>query len=250
MASAPARSAFAGHGHNNRHRQAGHLAQVQRDRLRLAALLGVEAGVRALRIDKRKNRPAVFLRPASLRAGLCDSLPAWADRNCAPSAAWYRALFGALQPQQAARGISQSRDNRFIVAVAAVAVHLEKIGEQQSDEIQRIRALRMPPICARLPRSDVRVEFAPAARHLLANALEFRVAVRTRRKVAQLLDIFFQAVDRALASSLRRSLFSVGSSHHQFNGLRTANLTAPILSGRRSPSRVLALAVLPSNTIR
>src|SRR5437660_1508702 len=91
-------------------------------------------------------------------------------------------------------------------------MHLEKIGEQQPDKIQRVRALRMPRDLRALPRSNMRVKFAAQFRHLLANALKLRVSVGTRRKVAQLLDIFFQAVDRALANSLRRGLFS--GAHH------------------------------------
>src|SRR5882762_4701759 len=207
-----ARSAFAGHGHNNRHRQAGHLAQVQRDRLRLAALLGVEAGVRALRIDKRKNRPAVFCGQLHYAQGFAIAFRLGLTEIA------YQALLGIapfLVPYNRNRPpveFSQSRDNRFIVAVAAVAVHLEKIGEQQPDKIQRVRPLRMPRNLRALPGPDVRVKFAPQLRHLLANALEFRVAVRASRKMAQLLDIFFQAVDCALASSLRRSLFS--GTHH------------------------------------
>src|SRR6267154_2713830 len=207
-----ARSAFAGHGHNNRHRQAGHLAQVQRDRLRLAALLGVEAGVRALRIDKRKNRPAVFCGQLHYAQGFAIAFRLGLTEIA------HQSLFGIapLLVTDHRHGppvkFRQAGDYSFVVAVATVAVHLKKISEQQSDEIQRIRALRMPRDLRALPRSDMRVEFAPQLRHLLANALEFRVAVRTRRKVAQLLDIFFQAVDRALASSLRRSLFS--GAHH------------------------------------
>jgi hypothetical protein len=54
------RSALAGYSHNDRNLQPRHLPQIDSDRLRLAALLGVYAGVSAGRIYQRENGAAEF----------------------------------------------------------------------------------------------------------------------------------------------------------------------------------------------
>ena len=51
-------AAFAGDGDDDGHGQARHGAQIDGDGFGLAALLGVEAGIGAGRIDKREDRPA------------------------------------------------------------------------------------------------------------------------------------------------------------------------------------------------
>ena len=48
---------FASDGGDQRHAQPRHLAQVERDRLRLAALLGADAGIGARRVDEGQDRP-------------------------------------------------------------------------------------------------------------------------------------------------------------------------------------------------
>src|ERR1700676_2678857 len=93
--------------------------------------------------------------------------------------------------------LRQARDDSFIVAIAAVAVHLDKIRKQQPDEIQRVRPLRMPRDLCTLPWTEMLVKFAAQLRNLLANALEFRVPVGAAGKMPQLLDFIFEAVDLA-----------------------------------------------------
>src|SRR5713101_7960524 len=78
---------------------------------------------------------------------------------------------------------SQSRNYSLVVGVAAVAVQLDKIREQQSYKIQRVRTLLVTRDLRSLPRPQVRVKLAP-----------------------QFLDIFFQAVDFFLAAALFRTV--------------------------------------------
>src|ERR1700730_5686257 len=106
----------------------------------------------------------------------------------------------------------KARDDGLIVAIAAVAVHLEKIREQQPDEIQRVRPLRMPGDLRALPGTEVLVKLAAKLRNLLANALELRVSISAAGEMAQLLDFIIESVDLALAAALGWSLFSGG--HH------------------------------------
>src|SRR5205814_8097965 len=56
-----ARAAFADDRGDERRTQARHLEQVAPDRLRLAALLGVDAGIGARRIDEGENRQRELL---------------------------------------------------------------------------------------------------------------------------------------------------------------------------------------------
>src|SRR5258708_10427745 len=94
---------------------------------------------------------------------------------------------------------SQSRDDRLVIGVATVPVQLDKIREQQTDEIQRVGTLLVTRDLRALPRPQMRVKFAPQFRDLPANALKFRVGIRVAGQVTQFLDVFFQAFNFPLA---------------------------------------------------
>src|SRR5258707_11082366 len=99
---------------------------------------------------------------------------------------------------------SQSCDNRLVVGIAAVAVQFDKIREQQTDKIQRVRTLLVTRNLRSLPRRQMRVKFASQFRDLLADAFQFRVGMRVAGEVAQFLDIFFQTLDFLVAVGLFR----------------------------------------------
>src|SRR5260370_19986821 len=63
-----------------------------------------------------------------------------------------------------------------------------------------------------LSRDEMLAKFAPQLGHLLANPLQLGVSIDAARKMAHLLDVFFQAVDLALAASLCPNFFS--GCHH------------------------------------
>jgi hypothetical protein len=48
--------------HDDRRAQAGHLVEIAADRLRLAALFGADARIRARRVDEREERQPEFFR--------------------------------------------------------------------------------------------------------------------------------------------------------------------------------------------
>jgi len=56
---------------------------------------------------------------------------------------------------------SQSRDDRLVVGIAAVTVQLDKIREQQTNKIERVRTLLVTRDLRALPRPQVRVKLAP-----------------------------------------------------------------------------------------
>src|SRR5260370_37390725 len=101
---------------------------------------------------------------------------------------------------------SQTRDNRFIVGVPPVTVQFDKISEQQSNKIQCIRALLVTRDLCALPGTHVGVKFASQFPDLFANAFEFGVGALVSGEVAQLLDIFFQALDFLLAFGFFRTV--------------------------------------------
>src|SRR5260370_30049644 len=101
---------------------------------------------------------------------------------------------------------SQTRDNRFIVGVPPVTVQFDKISEQQSNKIQCIRALLVTRDLRALPGTHVGVKFASQFPDLFANAFEFGVGALVSGEVAQLLDIFFQALDFLLAFGFFRTV--------------------------------------------
>jgi hypothetical protein len=55
------RATLADHGYDNRHFDFRHLAQVVRDRFRLTAFFGVNAGISAGRVDEREDRASKLL---------------------------------------------------------------------------------------------------------------------------------------------------------------------------------------------
>src|SRR5712664_269885 len=111
-------------------------------------------------------------------------------------------------------------DDCLVVAVPAVAMQFDEIGEQQPDKIQRVRPLRMARDLRALPRPHVLVKFVPQLRHLLANSLDLRLSVGAACKMAQILDVLFQAVDLPLTASLCRRFFS--GRHHVTSSMACA----------------------------
>ena len=94
----------------------------------------------------------------------------------------------------------------LVVSVAAVAMQLHKIREQQPDEIERIRPLRMAGNLRALPWTQMVIEFAPQLRHFLPDAFELRISIRRSCKMTQFFDVFFQPVDLPLAAPVCRNL--------------------------------------------
>src|ERR1700730_18265844 len=215
-----ARSALAGHGHNNGHRQARHFAQVERDRFGLSAFLSVQARVGPLRIDERKNRPAILRGQLHHTQRFAIALWFWLTEISHEPLFGIAALLMANNRHRPPVKFPKACDDRLVVAVSAVSVQFHKIGEQQADKIQRIWPLWMPRDLRALPRTEMLIKFAPQLGHLLANPFYLGVAVGASGKMAHLLDVFLQAVDLALAASLGRNFFS--GCHHITNSMACA----------------------------
>ncbi len=144
-----ARRALADHHDDDRDRQARHHEQVAGDGLGLPALLGLEAGVRAGRVEERDDGPAelgshfheaerlaVALRvrhPEAALLALVRVAPLLvAENDDGPVRA---AVAAATEAREAA-------DQRAVVREEAVAVELDEALGERVDVVQRVRAAR------------------------------------------------------------------------------------------------------------
>ncbi len=146
--------------------------QVSSNGFGLAALLGVQPRIGPRRIHKRENRAAEFRRQfhqaQRLPVPLGFGLPEIAGHALLGVAAFLM----THDQHGPAMETRETRNNRGIVAKRAVPVKFGKIGEQQADEIQGVRTLRMPRQLRSLPGAQMRVEFAPKLGNLLSNFLQ------------------------------------------------------------------------------
>jgi hypothetical protein len=103
--------------------------------------------------------------------------------------------------------LGESGNQGLVVAVAAVAVQLQEVREEHPDIIQRVRPMGVARDLGALPGTEMAVKFLPKLKHLLADAFELRVGLFVAGEVAQLFNVFFQALDLRLTIGLRRRDF-------------------------------------------
>ncbi len=139
----PAAAAFAGDGHDDRHGQLGHLAQVVGDGLGLAPLLGADAGVGAGRVDEGDDRPPELLGLAHEAERLAVALGV-GHAEVAPQVLLHvAALLLADDHDGRAAQARPPPDDGLVVAEVAVPVQLDPVGEDPLDVVEGVRALRV-----------------------------------------------------------------------------------------------------------
>src|SRR5579862_5731867 len=203
-----ARAALANHARDDWHGEPRHQLEVVRDRLGLPALLGADARLGALRVDKRDNRQAESLRQFVDARRLAIALGMRLAEVALDS---FGGRAASLMPDYCDRAmakIREARHYRAVVGEVPVTMYLDKITHQQVDVIERLRAIRMPCEahafdCAarirslRLGRRDS-VAAVPAAPRLISVVIAF-----------QFLSALKNSSNNERASSAPRS----GSSH-------------------------------------
>ena len=226
--------------------QPRHFAHIVRDGFGLAALLGVDARIGALRIHENEHGPAKLCRELhrahrfaiSFRLGLAeisrDALLGVASFLVADD---HHGL--AVKPRHAG-------DDGRIVRKTAVAVNLAEIFEKQADEIVRVGPLRMARELHALPGLQMRVEFLLQLVHFAANALDFTApsAVGRIGKLAELRHVAFERIDRCCRwrpfRSSASALDRISSRRHGCFGFSVCAAAARFLRAVRA-SRCLAL---------
>src|SRR5690606_18008123 len=172
-----------------------HLAQVPRNRLRLAALLRAETGVRPRRIDQRDDRTAELLRlehepqrlPVSLRMRHAE-VAAQVLLHVAALLMAHHHHGPPVEPRPPAY-------DRFVIAVVAVAVQLDEVGERAIDVVERERPLRVTRELHALHRRQVAVRFLAQTTRLLLQQPHFVRHVETmlRGDFLELTDLLLES---------------------------------------------------------
>src|SRR5205807_626276 len=88
----------------------------------------------------------------------------------------------------AAAEVGEAADDRLVVAVGAIAVHLDPIAHQVADVVQGVGALGMPRHLHLLPGAEVGVDLGGGPLERRAQAFELLVLAAARGKALELLD--------------------------------------------------------------
>src|SRR5262249_51766489 len=178
--------------------------QVPRDGLPLSALFGAEAGIGAWRVDEGYDGFAE-LRPELHQAeGLAIAFGVRHPEVAGDVLAGVAAL---LVPDHHHRLPLEAREpahDGLVVAVDAVAVELHEVLEEQADEVEGVRPLRVAGDLRPLPGGEAPVDplLEPAETLLeLADLLARRLRVR---RSAQLAQALFDLDERAFEVKLVR----------------------------------------------
>ena len=181
--------------------------KIASDGFGLSALLGVDARISAGSVNQGENRPA------KLRGQLHDAQRLAITLRLGLAEISLEPLFCVAAFLVADDGygpsvkLRETRNQGFVVAIAAVAVQLDKVGEKHADVIERVRTLRVPRNLGALPGPEVAVKFPAQLGHLLTNSFELCVGFFVAGELAQFLNVFFEALDLALALRLRAQAF-------------------------------------------
>ena len=195
-----ARPAFADDGDDDRRAQAGHLVEVAADRLRLPALLGADAGIRAGRVDEREQRQAELLRELHQAQRLAIALGPRHAEVAVDLLLGVAALLVADHHAGLAVEAREPADDRRIVGVGAVAGSSRKSVNMPRDVVERVRPLRMARDLRDLPRRQLAVDVLRELLALLGEPRDLVADVDGGVVVdeAQLVDLRLQLADRLL----------------------------------------------------
>ena len=92
-----------------------------------------------------------------------------------------------------------SGDEGFVVAIAAIAVKFDEIGDEEINPVERVGALGMAGDLCALPGTEMGVELFAKFGDLNFEAFEFGFAGVIAGEMAKLLNIFFEAINLFLA---------------------------------------------------
>jgi hypothetical protein len=194
---APA-AALARHVHDDRRGQAGHLAQVVGDGLRLATLLRVQAGIGARRVHEGDDRAAELGRELHDPERLAVALRLRHPEVPVDLLLGVAALLMSDHGHRAVLVAGEARDQGRIVTEAPVAVQLREVREQRADVVERVRAIGMTGHLCLLPGGEPGVDGAPLLAQLLAQAPGLLLLDRVSREGGELLDALLQRQERRL----------------------------------------------------
>ena len=190
-----------------------HHLEVDRDGLRLPALLGADARVGARGVHEGEHRAPEAVgqlhQAARLAVALGPRHPEVADHVLLG----VPALLVAEQHHRPAVQPRPAPDDRRVLAEGAVAGELEEVGEEQLDVVQEVGPLGMPRELRHLPARQVAEDLRLEPPGLLLQLLDLGAEVARGR-------------ESAFSSSIFRSRSSSGRSKSRANA-GPATLSAP-----------------------
>src|SRR5579859_1727264 len=200
---------------NDRNRKARHFAKVSGDRFRLSALFGADTGIGTRSVDKRKYRSSELGGQLHDAERLAVALRLGLSKVTQKPLLRVAAFLVPDNCNRPAVEFRESRDQRFVVAKAAVAVQFDKVRKKHSKVVQGIWPLSVSGNLRTLPGSKVAVKLLAQLRHLLAEAFQLRVCFFVAGEMPQLLDILFQTFYLAPMIDLRNSVLGFVLGFHR-----------------------------------
>src|SRR5215468_661962 len=201
-------AALAGDHAHDRRTEACHLAQIARNGLPLPALLGAETGIGAGRVDEGHDGLAELGSELHEAEGLAISL---GMRHAEVAGDVLARVASLLMPDHHHGLTLEARETAhdgLVVAVEAIAVELHEVLEEQANEVQRVRALRVTGDLRPLPGRETAVDLVlePAETLLeLADLVARRLRVRRGAELSQaLFDLDERAFELKLVRHTRR----------------------------------------------
>ena len=184
-----------------------------RDRFRLAALLGADAGIGAGGIDDRQHGNAESIGHLHQPDRLAVALGPRHAEIMLDAGFGGGALFLADHADALAAEAAEPAHQRFVLAEFAVAGERREFGDQRIDEIGEMRALRVARHQRLLPRRQVGVELGERLRRLVLDSRDLVADVAAgRRQRAQFIDLGFEFGDGLFEIEVRAHEI-----RHQFN---------------------------------
>src|SRR5581483_4627501 len=149
-----AAAALADHGGEDRYAEPCERRAAPRDRLRLAALLGADAGIRALRVDEREDRQREPLGELEEANRLPEP---FRTRHAEVPLDRLRGIASPLVPDDDDRSAREARepaDDRRIVGEQPIAVELREAVAEPGDVVERRRPVGMARELDPFPRRE------------------------------------------------------------------------------------------------
>ena len=189
------------------HRQARHDLEVLGDGLGLAALLGVDAGIGAGRVDEGEDGQPEPRRQLHQAPRLAVALGA-RHAEVAPHVLLGAApLLVADDHHRPPAEAPHAADDRLVVAEGAIAVQLDEVLEQAADVIERERAQRMARQQHLLPRRQLGEDLALQLARLALEPADLELELRRRRADLSSAILFSSStIGRSKSSAWRVSI--------------------------------------------
>jgi len=160
----------------------------------MAAFFGVDAGIRAGRVDKCEHRELELLGRLHETQGLAVSLRLAHAEVARRAFLRVAALLVADHHARYAVEACETAHDRQVIRKMPVAVKLDEIGEDLVDVVERVGTLRMPCDLGDLPRRQVAVDVLGELLALLAELIDFfrNVDRRFGLHITQFFDLGFE----------------------------------------------------------